>query len=80
MVQYNIVLLLHYSTLEYAKLCYHYCRDYSILGRNSDCIFPLEHYLSNDSLSNAEEENFFGYKQINISKQNVKEFSTYSEA
>lgn len=79
-LQYGIVLLLQYSTKEYAKLFYHYHRDNCMLGRNSDCVFPLEHYLSNNSLSNAEQKNFFGYKEINISKQNVKEFSTYSEA
>ena len=73
-------MLLQYSTtLLYAKL-FITITGITVLGRNSGCVFPLEHYLSNDPPSDAEQKNFFGYKEINISKQNVKEFSTYSEA
>jgi len=61
------------------KFSYRFCKANCIFRRNSDSVFPIEHYLSHDSLSNVGRKKFFGYKEINTSKQNVKELSTYFE-
>lgn len=68
----DTVLPLQYGTKNYAKLFYHYHKDTWALGRNSVCVSPLEHYLSNDSLSNAEQKNFFRYKEIDTANRLLK--------
>lgn len=71
-----IMVLEHHNTNTMQN--FSYLVGQTVVSRNS--VFPVVHYLSNDSLSNVDTKKFFGYKEINISKQNVKEFSTYSEA